>query len=271
MTAIRGITISVNYAPQLSMTLPRNLRHLTECVVVTSPEDEETKAVARSVPGVRLFETDAFTRHNAFFNKGLAFEEAWDHFGRDGQWLVWDADILLPDEVNWGPMQPDTLYGCRRRMVADPSQWAPDSDWRRFPVMADGGPIGFFQLFHADAPNLKGRRPWYDVSFSHAGGGDAYFMNLFPPSKRKVLPLEVLHIGERDRNWFGANEEGRRIMDAFMVWNGWSRARTCRRIDPRIVEQVGEIKERVDVPGYGISDFELPFVKRARARRQMGA
>ena len=34
---IRGITISVNYAPLLAVTLPRNMRHLSECVVVTSP------------------------------------------------------------------------------------------------------------------------------------------------------------------------------------------------------------------------------------------
>ncbi len=271
MPEIRGITISVGYAPQLSITLVRNLRHLAECVVVTSSEDEDTKAVARSVPGVRLFETDAFRRHGAFFNKGLMFEEAWDHFGRDGWWLIWDADILLPDEVDRGPMLPDVLYGCRRRMLADPSEWTPDLDWKRCPVMADGGPVGFFQLFNSKAPNLRGKRPWYDVSFAHAGGGDAAFLDSFPPSKRKLLPLEVLHLGERDRNWFGVDEGGRKIMDAFMVWNGWSRARTCRKIDPKVVEEVGEIRERVDVPGYGVSSFELPFVRRAKARRQMGA
>jgi hypothetical protein len=96
-------------------------------------------------------------------------------------------------------------------------------------------------------------------------------MDSFPPPKRRVLPIEVLHLGERDRNWFGTDEQGRRIMDAFVVWNGWSRARTCRKIDPSVVDEVGEIMERVDVPGYGISSFELPFVKRANARRQMGA
>lgn len=270
MPEIRGIVTSVGYAPQLSMTLTRNLRHLTEVIVVTSPDDEETKAVARSVPSVRLFETDAFTRHNAFFNKGLAFEEAWDHFGRDGsQWLIFDADILFPDEVDWGPMLPDVLYGCRRRMVADPSAWTPDADWRKFPMMADGGPVGFAQLFHADAPNLKDKRPWYDVSFAHAGGGDAAFLDSFPPSKRKVLPIEVLHFGERDRTWFGTDDKGREIMKAFIIKNGWGRSR--RDIDPEIVNRVGEFIERVEVPGYEPSKYELPFVRRANARRQTGA
>ena len=271
MPEIRGITISIGYGPILEMTLARNMRHLPSIIVATSPEDEHSQAVARSVPGVELFISTAATRHGAFFNKGLLFEECWDHFGRDGWWLIHDADILFPDEFDWGPMQPDTLYGARRRCVADPSKWNPGDDWRRYPMMADGGPVGFWQLANSEAPNLRSRirdlRCWYDVSFAHAGGGDAAFLDSFPPSKRKVLPIEVLHFGERDRTWFGTDEKGREIMKAFIVKNGWSRSR--RDINPKVVDQVGDFIERVEVPGYTPSKYELPFVKRAQARKQM--
>jgi hypothetical protein len=266
MPAIRGITISVNYAPQLAITLVRNMRHLAECLVVTSPEDECTKAVARSVPGVRVLETDAFTRHGARFNKGLAFEEGFDDMGRDGWLLVWDADILIPDCLALPELRPDVLYGCRRRMLANAVQWTPDLDWRHCPVAADGGPIGFFQLFHAQGQHVGDKRPWYDVSFAHAGGGDAYFMNLFPPSHRTLLPIEALHLGERDRNWFGTDPESQELMRAFVVRNGWSRS--IRPGDHAINERVGELVERVEVPGYAPSNYELPFVRRAKDLRK---
>ena len=48
---IRGIITSVGYAPLLALTLPRNLRHLAECWVITSPEDEATREVVAATPG----------------------------------------------------------------------------------------------------------------------------------------------------------------------------------------------------------------------------
>jgi len=263
MPAIRGITISVGYAPLLSVTLVRNLRHLTECLVVTTPEDEDTKAVARSIPGVRIFETGAFTRHGARFNKGLAMEEGFEALGRHGWCCIFDADILLPDVLPLADIRPDTLYGARRRVLEDPNKWQPDLNWNVAPHAKDGGPIGFTQLFHADA--IKDKRPWYDVSFGHAGGGDAFFIGHWPPGKRVVLPFDVLHLGPVDKNWFGLDPEGQDMMAAFVHRNGWRRA--MAKADPTAVDRVPEIVERVEVPGYPKSDYELPFVKRAQQSR----
>jgi hypothetical protein len=263
LTGLRGITISIGYAECLEITLVRNMRHFARCVVITSPEDEATQRVARSVPGVQLVITDAFRRYGARFNKGLCFEEAWDTVGRDGWWLIWDADILLPDAIPTEHIQPDQLHGARRRLLkAGPAYWRPDLEWDRYPVHRDGGPIGFFQLFHADA--IAGKRPWYDVTFSHAGGGDAYFMTHWPRHKLCVLPMEVLHLGDNDRNWFGVDPEGQDLMAAFVIRNGWTRA--AAKHDARAIERVGEIVERVEVPGYDPTGFELPFVARAKAR-----
>ena len=74
---LRGITTCVGYSDILKITLVRNMRHMSECCVVTSPEDHATQEVARSVPGVILSITNAFTRiPPSRFNKGLALEEA---------------------------------------------------------------------------------------------------------------------------------------------------------------------------------------------------
>src|SRR4051794_33826296 len=90
MVALRGITISVGYSEFLAITLAANMRHMKEQLVITSPEDMASQEVARSVHGVELFVTDAATRHGAYFNKGLCFEEAWDYWGRDGWFCIWD-------------------------------------------------------------------------------------------------------------------------------------------------------------------------------------
>lgn len=267
MPAIRGITISVGYAFTLGITLVRNMRHLAECVVVTSPEDTATQEVASKVPGVRVLVSDAGTRHGARFNKGLLMEAGLDFLGRDGKILIHDADILLPDVVPFDQFREGCLHGCRRRILEDPRRWRADLDWSACPPARDGGPIGYAQLFDASDTALRDRRPWYDVSFGHAGGGDAAFMRHWPPSKYVMLPMDVLHLGPRDTNWFGADQDGRDMMAAFIVRNGWTRRNP--QVDRAAAARVNpaDIVHRVEVPGYEPSQFELPFVQRSNDRR----
>jgi hypothetical protein len=275
MPAIRGLTVAVGewYARTLEICLVRNLRHLTECVVVTTPEDEAVKAVAVKVPGAVVFETDGFTRWGAHFNKGVCIEECFSFMGRHGWICVLDADILLPDSLPLDQIRPDTLHGAKRRMLADPAAWRPDLDWRMLPLNPDGGPIGYLQIFNSE--HIKDKHPWYDPTFSHAGGGDAYFMEHFP--RKQMLPMEVLHLGPNDTNWFGESPEARDRMAAFVHRNGWTRA--AKKHDPAAVQRVGEFAERVgeqvqtekgigwQVPGFPVSFFELPFVRRAQVQR----
>jgi hypothetical protein len=265
MPAIRGITVAVGefYAQTLEITLAKNMRHMAENVVVTTPRDELVKAVAAKVPGVRVLETNAFYEHNAMFNKGLGLERGFDFMGRHGWTLIWDSDILFPDELPIGDPPKDVLHGCRRRMLTDVSKWRPDLDWRTCPHNRDGGPVGFFQLFHADA--LIGKEPWYDVTFTHAGGGDARFIEHFHPGKRRVMGFDVLHFGPHDSHWFGTSPEAKDMMAAYIVRNGWSRSHP--HVDRSAVLRVPDIDERVQVPGYGVSSFEMPFVRRNRANK----
>lgn len=263
MPEIRGITIAVGawYARTLDICLPRNMRHLSECLVVT---DAATEPLLPRVPGVRCHVTDAFTRYGARFNKGLAMEEGFDALGRDGWLLIHDADILFPDAMPLDHLRRDCLHGGRRRILKDLEAWTPDLDWRTLPRHVDGGPIGFFQLFAADADSLKGKRPWYDVSFGHAGGCDAYFLDHWPSALRKMPPVEVLHLGPVDTHWFGTDQEGKDLMAKYVHLNRWERA--MREHTAESVARAGELPERIKVPGYPESTYQLPFERRAQAR-----
>ena len=209
---MRGIVICVDYDDLLAITLVSNMRFFSECLVVTHPRDERTKAVAAAVPGARVLETDAFYRDGAKFNKGAAMEEGFDALlgsnrGIDDWVLVWDADIQLPREMPLihGGLRPDTLYSANRLILEDPREWRPGFDWSRAKRTTESTFAGFFQLFYSNdqTTGLRERRPWYDPGFAHAGGCDHYFQSLWPVNRKQSLPINVLHLGPRDRNWYG--------------------------------------------------------------------
>jgi hypothetical protein len=199
MDGLRGVTVCVDYDDILALTLPRNIRHLSECVVITSHEDERTAEVVRGIKGVQLLKTDAFTRNGAAFNKGLALEETFDVMGRSGWFLILDADIVLPTTFKLPVLDRDTLYGAPRRQLP-PGSMDIDGDWTRWKVVSDCSCVGYFQLFHGAAEALEWL-PWYGLDNIHAGNGDWWFRQRF--DKRKRLPRAVLHIGQRYENWFG--------------------------------------------------------------------
>lgn len=258
MTYIRGLVVCVGYDDLLEITLPRNMPHMKECVVVTSPEDTATHELAIDC-GAYVFKTDAFTRYGAKFNKGLAIEEALEWFGRSGWMLIWDADTLFPPQLKLDGIAPQNLYGPNRLILENPKKWFPEFNWRNAVKTSDREFPGFFQLFHASDPHLINQRPWYDVSFTHAGGCDSYFQNLWPASNKIRLPWNVLHLGPRDRNWFGRTsprmddsaipQVGERLTELNNLHghNGWNRKRQVT---------VPEFKDRIIVPGYPVSTYK---------------
>lgn len=268
MPEVRGITVAVGewYAKTLSICLHQNMRHFSECLVVTTPQDEAVKAVASKVPGVRVFETNAFYEHGARFNKGYALELGFDVIGREGWLWIWDSDILLADNVPFDQLVFGKLHGCSRRVLDDPDRYRPSLNWADCPRAKDGGPIGFGQGFHADDPILKNRRPWYDVSFPHAGGGDCYFMRLWPPSRHAILPFDALHLGRVDTNWFGTDQAGRDLMAKYVHRNNWRRAMANHSAEA--AARAGELPGRLTVPGYEPTGFEIPFERRAQEARR---
>jgi hypothetical protein len=258
---IRGIVVCVGYDDLLAITLPRNLAHLDSCVVVTSPTDVATKTLCQQFPQVTVYETDAFYRYGAKFNKGLAMEEGFDVLGRDGWILIWDADTLFPSPMRIPRLRKGFLYGARRHLLKDPAKWSEAINWSKLPIVRDAVTPGYFQLFHASDPAIASH-PWYDVTFAHAGGGDGYFQSRWDYRRKARFPWRVLHLGPVDTNWFGratpridggANPDAAKHaadMETFLRFKGWHRPAS-----------VDSFNEKVDVPGAIETGFKLKGAK----------
>lgn len=199
---IRGITVSVGYDDLLAITLPRNLNHLDEVLVVTHPSDEATKAVASQYDNVRIYETTSFYHDGADFNKGLAMEEGFDVLGRQGWIVIFDADILFPKSMPVEDIRKGNLYTPRRRILDKPIQWHEGIDWSKVTLHYEREFAGYFQLFHADDQALR-QKPWYGLNWRHAGGSDSVFQAKWPSMSKIRPPFEVLHLGPANMNWHG--------------------------------------------------------------------
>lgn len=226
MIDLRAILVCVDYSDLLEITLPYNLHHFSEVMIVTSLGDWQTQALARRYPGkVKLFITDLFYAGGAYFNKWLALETALDTLGRHGWLCIMDADILWPkDAMAWQDhhlfpeseprsqgITPGYLYTPYRYMMEDVQKFfsehyaIPDEiSWHlSFPLHPQQREFaGFTQIFHADDPVL-GPAPWHQVDWKHAGGADSFFQQKWPENKKIRPPFKVLHLGPAGQNWCG--------------------------------------------------------------------
>ena len=200
---MNAITVCVDFDDILAVTLPRNAKHFEQITVITAPHDAHTTMVANETPNAQVFVTNAFYTHGAKFNKGLAIEQGLDILGREGWLATLDVDIVLPPALTIdGPLDKTCLYGARRRMLLDPSDYHGQADWTDYPLAPDGEIPGCFQLFHADAPALT-EKPWFGTDWTHAGGYDSVFEAKFRPDNTRWLPFEILHLGIDGANWYG--------------------------------------------------------------------
>lgn len=183
---------------------------LSSLTIVTSLDDKDTQVLcwdtylqycSTNTP-VGSFETDAFTRDGAIFNKGLAMEEARTHMPWEDWILFFDADILPPcgGSYSWPeaiPYYPDSLqmgylYGA----------WRYNPDGSR--VDDDRPGYGYFQLFHAKDPKVQ-HTPLLSTHYRHGGNYDSDFLLSFR-GLTKTLDLHLVHIGPKGQ-WFGVGKE----------------------------------------------------------------
>ena len=204
---MKAITVCVEYDDLLEITLPRAAPHFDGILVVTSPEDKNTMRLvgrfAREGLRVGIWPTNAFYQNGAGFNKGLALEQGFDILGREGWICVFDADIVMPAEMDLSGLVPGKLYCPRRRICKDPRKYDGSEDFRRWKPFPDMEHAGYCQFFHADDPVLKSVRPWYGTHWKHAGGCDSDFQSRWPDGHKEWLDFTVLHLGEDAANWHG--------------------------------------------------------------------
>lgn len=196
---IHALTVCVNYADLLALSIGRWRESIESLVVVTDLRDEASAELARRHK-CDLHQTDAFTRDGATFNKGCAIEEARQRMPWRDWILFFDADIV--PEAGWidklSNCQPGKLYSARRLECLN----VQDIDSPSLPVIkTDGVGVGYFQLFHATDPHAQGA-PLIETCWKHAGVYDSHFMHRWEDRDRQLLPLRLVHVGERD-NWWG--------------------------------------------------------------------
>lgn len=223
MSNLNAIIVCVDFADLLAITLPYNRRHFDKVRVVTTADDEATRAVARD-NGALVHLTGAFYRDGADFNKWLALEEGLEALGREGWLCILDADVLLPKTARMTPGGQDSLdlsgpgitEGCSvrlrpghlcsplRRMCPEIPASAPAEDtWWQYPVHRNIAEwAGYCQIFHASDPVL-GPAPWHETDWRHAGGADSFFQAKWPLSRKMRPPFDALHLGPAGENWCG--------------------------------------------------------------------
>lgn len=205
MLPAKAITICVHYDDFLAVTIPRIVQHVSELLVVTTPTDQRTIDLVAKYPQARTYQTDAFYRGGASFNKGLAMEEGFDQLGRSGWILILDADILLPEHIPSLSLAIGNMYTPVRRIMQDVDGLLapPTIDPKALPLRNEKGNFGYFQLFHAHDPVIRNKRPWYQTDWVHAGGADSVFEKQWKPGNKRRPPFEVIHLGNPDENWYG--------------------------------------------------------------------
>lgn len=195
--------VSVDYGDLLHKTLPYNVHHFDEVMVVTTPWDTETIEVVERL-GEMVYTTEAFYDDGAHFNKWKALEEALWEFEPKGLMCIMDADVRWPRKIN---NQQDFERGClytpRRRLHIDVTKPIPPEEaWNNLRLFQEREFAGYTQIFHADDPHLP-ELPWHQTDWIHAGGADSFFQQLWPEDKKIRPNWEVLHLGFPGVNWCG--------------------------------------------------------------------
>lgn len=237
---IEAVIVSVGYADFLQATLPFNAGLIDRIIVVTEPQDEQTRWVCNRYNVECILSEDGkrHTRNGTGFNKGRLIERGMQHCSDEGWVLHMDADIALPHRfrhlLELADLQHDTIYGCDRFMVKSYEDWkrVKQSDFMNgggwdfhcrtsFPPGFDIGtrwthpqmgavPIGFFQLAHSSQIEWRGiRSKPYPANHSSACRTDIQWALKWDRHKRaNISEVIVAHL-ESDDVAKGANWKGR--------------------------------------------------------------
>lgn len=244
---LRAITVAVDYADLLAVTLPYNRAHFSDVMVVT--DDRCCYDVQRICDplGVKVYATQRFYEGKADFNKWSALEAGLDVFGRTGWITLLDADVLWPKSVTiaeipktttamfgmtltcrtrtrktetgwtWSvlPFVKGCLYCPRRRMLADPLRHVrdghfivpPEETWATFPPHPNEAEFAGYSQIFSCDDPVLGSPPWHATDYTHAGTADSLFQDKWDKKNKIRPPFECLHIGCAGVNWFGRTSD----------------------------------------------------------------
>ncbi len=234
---LEAVIVCKDYSDFLAETLPLNLQHFDDVVVVTHHDDKKTQKIcARN--SVDCIQTAIFHENGSSFNKGAGINVGLDNSPRKDWHIHLDADIVLPhgfrrmldkhqlnpkniygaDRVNvygweaWQKLKPKLTPHYLDRWFIDPgfchSETVPEGTrfGARVIHMEYGWiPIGFFQLWHSSQPHR------YNYKRGAAAGTDVMFPAQWPRENRILLPEVVCyHLDSEPTHQIGTNWKGRK-------------------------------------------------------------
>src|SRR5262249_12839897 len=95
---LEAVTVCVGYCDFLAAAAPFNAPLFDGWLIVTNPDDQETRHVCRRHSLPCLLSEDS-RRDGANFAKGRLVERGLQHLSRDAWRLHIDADIVLPSRA----------------------------------------------------------------------------------------------------------------------------------------------------------------------------
>src|ERR1039458_6461251 len=114
---IEAIIICKNHGDFLAHSLPENIQHLDRIVVVTSPDDWETRNLCNKY-SIDCLDTEVFHEDGDAFNKGRGINLGKSHLRCDDWLLHLDADIVLPHRfrnmLDRAKLDKSCIYGADR-------------------------------------------------------------------------------------------------------------------------------------------------------------
>lgn len=248
---LEAVLICVEYDDFLAHTLPLNKGHFDRLVIVTTPEDVNTRKLAE-YHHVQCVTTDVFNVEAGEFRKGAAINVGLESLEMDGWVVHLDADIVLPPQfrtiLQQTDLNPSMIYGIDRFNVTGYDKWYEHVKKpkmvnecgvyihprvyplaTRFMSPEFGGylPIGFFQMWN---PGVSGVTR-YPECHTNAGRTDMLMSANWPRSFRSFLPEIIGFHLESEKAAQGANWNGRETsrFECRKWWHRWSHRKHKRR------------------------------------------
>lgn len=182
-----AITISVGEKALrfLEITLPQNIKFFDNYIVITTPEDKATIDFCSQYP-VTVLKTNAFNLNGAKFNKGAAYNQAFQILDYKDQICILDCDSYINDKLgkllNKREFETNVMYGSRRVIIPT---------YYDFNLLCNFGkeyenklwiPLGicygYFVVFNYNAESIKKHGLYYPDSYD-TSNSDWQFRNFY--------------------------------------------------------------------------------------------
>ncbi|MBN9523532.1 hypothetical protein J0H58_34305, partial [bacterium] len=237
MLPIEAVTVCTGYGDILAEVAPYNRPLLDRWVVVTTADDEQTRAVCRacSIETVTV-NREEVTREGEF-SKGRLIERGLAMIGGHAWTLHLDGDVALPADLHQvlddAHLDESAIHGCDRLNVVGAASWdrlrsgglwCRSTPWAvhlKRPETTVGTrvanpgfgytPIGFWQLWHGSASVWRSfHTRTYPKHHGTAARTDVQHALQWDRRKRVHIPeLVVWHL-ESEPAPMGANWKGRK-------------------------------------------------------------